>query len=80
MARVNMKNIFISFVNGDSVLIYAGEGLSVADCYAYMVKLGSEKVHEAFEVDEQCAKYMTGGRIELCSVERIASVKRVIGA
>lgn len=79
MARVNMKNIFISFVNGYSVLIYAGEGLSVADCCAYMVKLGSE-VHTAFEVDEQCAKYMTGGRVELCNVERVASVKRVIGA
>lgn len=73
-----MKNIYICFESGDSVLMYAGEGLSVKDCRRFAeIKAGA--VADAFAVSaDELQFYCIGGRVWADTPELVEKVKTII--
>lgn len=72
-----MRNVFISFENGENVLIHT-QNLSVVSCKEFARKVCRNKVIDAYEItDDKVQYYCIDDRIVL-TVEQEEKVRRII--
>ena len=75
-----MKNIFISFEDGDSTLIYT-ENLTVEECEKFANKVSGSPVVDCYEIpDNDLQYYIIGGRIWIDTPEKENKVKAIINS
>lgn len=73
-----MKNLFVNFDNGDSILVYTSE-LSEEEVWTWAEKVTGVKVIEVYHVpQEDLQYYCIGGRVWADTPEKADVIRRQI--